>query len=94
MHFNTQIVDIRMLGGVMGQGFTVAEADFENHRLGIAEDLLEVQCAFRRLKPVPGPVIIEGPLLALGQATLAQNIAADGSPPLCGLLGNGPGPLV
>ncbi len=78
VHLDAQVVALGMAQGRFGQGLTVAEADLQGDRIGIAEQARQVQASLRQLQTVNRPEFIESPLLGIGDAPLAQHIAADG----------------
>lgn len=80
MDLDAEIVTLGVLPGERGQGFAVTETDLDPQRMIVAESLSEIQHAVPRKVDAPTrPKFFEGALLAGGQASFAQDEAADTS---------------
>ena len=78
MHFDAEIVALRMRGGERGQVLAVAEADLDDARRAAAEQRIEIQRLRLELDAVLRPQQIERALLRVGDAPGARDEGADG----------------
>jgi hypothetical protein len=76
VHLDADMVARRVAGRRMAQRLAVAEADFEDARRAAAEGGVEIARRAGVLEAESRPQRVEGTLLGLGEAALAQHEAA------------------
>src|SRR5690606_19863561 len=77
VHFDADMVTVRIARRGEAQRFAIAEADFQYQRRAAPEHRVEVAPGAPVVKPETRPQFIERALLGLGEAALAQDEAAD-----------------
>ena len=74
---DTQVILLRVAGGLFDQGFAVTETDFQDYRVIIAKGFDQVQRIRTVVDAVCRPVMLQRMLLAAGEPALAQHVGAD-----------------
>ena len=73
VHFDTYVVHLRILTGLLHERFAIAEADFEGSRRDSAEQMLEIERFSLESQPILRPQVLDRPLLRRRQSAAAPH---------------------